>query len=449
MNRNPIDNGIDFAKKNPTILYSIFLIIVITAIIFFNSYYSLRKFEDGTDKLLQSKALLGGEVFNIFVSDFFADKSSLEHKIKEIEDIDSEIKDISIFKKNSQDSSFEVLATTTDSSLIEDDKYQTLYAILWSKEQAIASLDNDENGRFWNIADIIRDRDGNKIGISLFRLSLSAHDKFSQDIINSVYFVTIFSLVIVLLIIINHARLFKYELKATKLEEIDKMKDDFISMASHELKSPLTAIKGYADLINDGLNDYNPGKKKEYLRYINNIGISVTRLRDLVEDILEVSRLEQNRLPIESEEVNLVKVVRQLVDEMKIDADNKKLEIINSVRDLSDAKADKDRVKQILVNLISNSIKYTPSGKIEIKGKKDDKFVYITVADTGLGMSSESMSKLFTKFYRISTDKTSGISGTGLGLWISKEIAMKMGGDLSVESIEGVGSHFTLKLKKV
>ncbi|HBP00749.1 MAG: PAS/PAC sensor hybrid histidine kinase [Candidatus Moranbacteria bacterium GW2011_GWE1_49_15] len=445
---NLIKRGVDFTKKNPTILYSLVLIVAVTAIIFFNSYYSLRKFESSTDKLLQSKALLAGNVLKTFGSDLVDERENLQAKIDAIKEQDSEIKDIAILKPGEEGGAFSVVASTAGSDNVESQS--TLYAILWSEGEAIAFLDHDEQGRFWNVGDVIRDMDGKKTGIALFRLSLSEHDRFVQSIIDRVYFVALASLVVVLLLVVNHARLFKYELKATKLEEIDKMKDDFISMASHELKSPLTAIRGYIGLLNDNLQGKpDSDEAKNQRRYLENMDISATRLRDLVEDLLEVSKLEQNRLPIRPEDMDLTAIVQGSVNEMGVSAQQKKLQLVNGVKKNLRVSADPERVKQILVNLLSNAIKYTPEGKVEIKSKQDDKFVYVTVADTGLGMSAENMKKLFSKFYRVKSEETSKISGTGLGLWISKEIALKMGGDLTVESIEGVGSHFTLKLRKV
>jgi signal transduction histidine kinase len=166
-----------------------------------------------------------------------------------------------------------------------------------------------------------------------------------------------------------------------------------------------------------------------------------------VEDLLDVSRIEQNRLPINCVSLNVETIVLEIVDEMKslLKPD---LILKNSLKDISSVSADSERMKQILVNLISNAIKYTPKGNVEILSKEDDKFVYLTVSDTGIGLSAENMKNLFSKFYRVKNEKTEKISGTGLGLWISREIARKMGGDIEVESIENVGSHFTLKLKK-
>jgi signal transduction histidine kinase len=286
--------------------------------------------------------------------------------------------------------------------------------------------------------------------ILLLKLSLAENDALVQKTIFQVYLLSIGAMLIVLLLVFNHIRLFAFEVKAKKLEEIDKMKDDFISMASHELKSPLTAIRGYVELLADITKEEGAktGKEAQQQKYLTNIDISVNRLRTLVEDLLDVSRIEQNRIPFEYREIDLAELVHAIAEEMKILANEKGLEMKESVAPLSKISVDPERLKQIVVNLISNAIKYTPKGTVEIQIKEDEKNVFLIVADTGLGISAENMKKLFSKFYRVETEHTMGISGTGLGLWIAREIAQKMGGDLKVESIEGVGSHFTLSLKK-
>jgi len=206
----------------------------------------------------------------------------------------------------------------------------------------------------------------------------------------------------------------------------------------------LTALRGYIGLMTDGSAISEEDRK----HYFDNMNLSVQRLHDLVEDLLDVSRIEQNRVPIENKSIQLQPIVTQFVDEMKISASSKNIELINNTGVVPIAYCDPDRVKQIVVNLLSNAIKYTQKGKIEITSKSDREFIYIIFADTGIGMSAEQAKNLFEKFYRISSDKTKDISGTGLGLWISRQLARKMRGDITVESIEGVGSHFTLKLPR-
>jgi two-component system phosphate regulon sensor histidine kinase PhoR len=218
-------------------------------------------------------------------------------------------------------------------------------------------------------------------------------------------------------------------------------------MASHELKSPLTSIKGYIEILKEKIK--NDEKSKDDALILKNIDSSVSRLNDLVTDLLEVSRLEQNRLPVKIENIDLNKVISDSIAELSVNAKNKKLDLVYLKTDKAiNVMADEKRVKQILVNLLSNAIKYTPQGKVEIILKEGSNKILVTIADTGLGISAKNMKNLFSKFYRVQTSETAKISGTGLGLWISREIARKMEGELTVESIEGVGSHFTLELKK-
>jgi signal transduction histidine kinase len=296
----------------------------------------------------------------------------------------------------------------------------------------------------------IRAEDGTVKGVLLLKLSLAENDALVGKTIFQVYLLSLGAVFIVLLLVFNHIRLFAFEIKAKKLEEIDKMKDDFISMASHELKSPLTAISGYVELLTDTLATEEGllENKNQQKKYLNNIDISANRLKTLVEDLLDVSRIQQNRMPIVLEEVDLSKLVLELANEMKILASEKGLELKQNISEVAKVSVDPERLKQIVVNLLSNAIKYTPQGSVEIQIKEDEKNVFLVVADTGLGISAKNLEKLFSKFYRVKTENTAGISGTGLGLWIAREIAQKMGGDLTVESIEGVGSHFTLSLKK-
>ena len=227
-----------------------------------------------------------------------------------------------------------------------------------------------------------------------------------------------------------------------KLKEVDAMKDNLISMTSHELRSPLTAIKGYLDLLEEKTRHLDDEAKK----YFTNIAFSVDRLNALVKDILEVSRLEGNRVPLNIVTFDPHEIIVQSVEELRSQAMTKQLDLAIASEEAGLVRADVDRVREILINLIGNAIKYTPQGTIRVGTRIKKKEYLITVADTGIGLSAEEQGKLFQKFSRIQNEKTSAIVGTGLGLWITLELARKMQGTITVESIEGVGSHFTLHL---
>ena len=446
--RQIISRATDFIRKNPSIMYSLVLIVAITAILFGNTYYALNRFQIITDELLHSKAMIAEDAIRLFASDYSENYDTLNERFSELVAKDEEIRSISILKPlPDNDGFFRVVAADSKESLNQESN-ETLFSLLWNSDRPFAFIGHDEEGRFWNVGSLIKDAGGQKKGIILFQLSLKSHDDFVQNAITRVYVLTLVSMVIVLLLILNHVKIFGYAVRAAHLEEVDKMKDDFISMASHELKSPLTAIHGYVDLMKDQIAERGAGGNDEHKHYVEQIEFSVKRLKDLVDDLLEVSRLQQNRIPISFQDVSVDEIVTKVIEEMKIMADEKGLLIINEIPSLPMVSADPERVRQIIINLVSNAIKYTPKGKIMFKGKEENNIVQVTVADTGLGMSAESMEGLFSRFYRIRNQQTAAISGTGLGLWISRELACKMRGDLTVESIEGIGTHFTLKLNK-
>src|SRR3989338_1278364 len=451
MLKGTFEKGLQFTKRNPEIFYSLFLIAAVTGALFFNSYYSLQKFQATSDALLKSKAGLAENIFRILGSDILKNTTLLQGKLDQIKEENSDVTDVAVFTRATDEAPF-IVAASTDHGVVGSVVEETAlpYLIAWQDARIVPAFLTNENGkRYWNVVKKVTDADGRGLGLVLFQLSLEEHDAFVRRAILQVYGVAILSLIFVLLLLMNHMRFFRYALRAAKLEEVDRMKDDFISMASHELKTPLTVLRGYVDLLRDAtLKPRAVEGEKQAAEYLESMDASIVRLDNLVEDILNVSRLEQNRLPIELQAVDTAVLLGALAKEFSLLAKNKGLTFRYEPQAVAPVTADPERLKQILVNLLGNAVKYTPAGNVELSAKETDDAVIVTVADTGLGISAPSLEHLFSKFYRIKTDQTAKISGSGLGLWISREIACKMGGDMTAESIEGVGSHFRLRLKK-
>lgn len=450
-----LSNGIKFVKENQTMVSSLLLIFVVVGALFLNSYVTLNRFQENMDRTLRGKAVMAENIIEVAALQYLSgpslDINALKEKLGKIKQEDDEITSLQLFVKSDQGEQYvSVFGGEGDAFGGEQEKIisENAKKFALSVDDAFAFLSSEDGIRHWNVVKSIKDESGQNLGILSMKLSLEENDELVKKTIFRVYLLSIGAVVIVLLLILNHMRLFSYEVKAKKLEEIDKMKDDFISMASHELKAPLTAISGYMELLSDSMKEAKKDRMILTDKYISNINISVKRLKELVEDLLDVSRIEQNRIPIEIKDIPLKSLVNEMSEGILVSAEQKGIELINNFNIRSSAMADPERVKQIVVNLLSNAIKYTPKGKVEIQGKEDDQWIYLTVADTGLGISSENMKNLFSKFFRVRNRETADITGTGLGLWIAREIAQKMEGDLTVESIEGVGSHFTLKLKK-
>lgn len=232
------------------------------------------------------------------------------------------------------------------------------------------------------------------------------------------------------------------------LKENRKLRDEFVFIAAHELRTPVTAIRGYLSMV----LDENFGKiKDEVKKALSTVERANNRLVQLVQDLLQVARSEAGKLKIDLKEVNIKNTVNSIVEQLKSLSDQKGISVeYKELGKETIVLADEDKLSEVLVNVIGNAIKYTlGSGSIEVYHEIDnDKKLLIThVKDHGMGMKKEDMEKLFSKFYRIQTDETSHIEGTGLGLFICKEIIERMGGKIWVDSEIGKGSIFSFSLK--
>jgi signal transduction histidine kinase len=211
-------------------------------------------------------------------------------------------------------------------------------------------------------------------------------------------------------------------------------------MASHELRTPLSIIRGYVEFIQTA-----PNLTEETKGYATKIDVSARDLDLLVGDILDVNKIEQGRMSFKFEVINPFEIIDNIVSSLVLPAKDKGLLVSFNASDANkEAKisVDRERLKQVLVNIIGNAVKYTKTGEVKVTQYVEDRKLYIRVSDTGVGMSADEQKRLFEKFYRIRTKETEDIRGTGLGLWITGQIIKEMKGSISVESIKGVGSHF-------
>ncbi|MCB0208197.1 MAG: GAF domain-containing protein [Anaerolineae bacterium] len=226
--------------------------------------------------------------------------------------------------------------------------------------------------------------------------------------------------------------------------EIDRLKNEFISSVSHELRTPMTSIKGYADLLLSGnakIGELNPMQT----RFVQVIQSNTNRLTELVNDILEISRIETGRVKLEFEVINLVEVVNEVAISFEGQMVQKVMNLyLNLPNALPPVYADRARLTQILVNLIGNAWQYTPeSGNIEVQAKIVDQFVQIDVVDDGIGIVEQDQQYLFERFFRSERTEVQVVDGTGLGLSITKSFVEMLGGQIWVESEIDVGSTFS------
>lgn len=234
----------------------------------------------------------------------------------------------------------------------------------------------------------------------------------------------------------------------TKEKEIDKAKTEFVSLASHQLRTPLSTVSWYSEMLLAGdVGEVTPEQKK----YLEEIYRGNQRMVDLVNTLLDVSRIELGTFIMESKPIDIVKLAQSVIEEHKLQIREKRIRFSNSFgKNIQNIQADPKILRMVVQNLLSNAIKYTPEGgKVEfsISLKKDEKKnVLLKISDTGYGIPKDQQSKIFTKLFRADNVIGKDTEGTGLGLYIAKSIVEQSGGKIWFESSENKGTVFYVQL---
>ncbi|GAA4647292.1 hypothetical protein GCM10023115_52540 [Pontixanthobacter gangjinensis] len=233
-----------------------------------------------------------------------------------------------------------------------------------------------------------------------------------------------------------------------KLKEDEKRQEDFLKLVSHELKTPITSIKGYIQLLLASLPDDNRDTEKRLpiKPYLNRVETQVERLIRLLSEMLDLSKIEQNELELKIEKFNLNSHVREILEDLKYSNRNVQLEL---EEDFScEVHADKDRIGQVIINFVTNALKYSPdSNRVQLKIFEPEKgHVAVSVKDFGIGINEKEQNQIFKRFYRISGNKDDTYEGFGIGLYLSNEIIERHNGKIFVKSELGKGSEFTFTI---
>lgn len=230
-----------------------------------------------------------------------------------------------------------------------------------------------------------------------------------------------------------------------QLKHIDEVKDEFMSMASHQLRTPLTSIKGYLSMVLDGdMGKISPQQEKVLLEAFN----SSERMVHLIADFLNVSRLQTGKFVIEKSVIDFNALVEQEVEDLTVMAKGRKLELVLQVPKAKlFINADRVKLREVITNFVDNAIFYSrPATKIVIKVRQDGGALLFTVADTGIGVPKKEQSKLFGKFFRATNARKQRPDGTGVGLYLARKVVMAHGGKVLFESVEGKGSVFGFRI---
>jgi signal transduction histidine kinase len=227
-----------------------------------------------------------------------------------------------------------------------------------------------------------------------------------------------------------------------KLKELDQLKSMFIASMSHELRTPLNSIIGFTGLILQGISGKINQEAREDLQIVYD---SSKHLLSLINDVIDISKIESEQMEVYFEELKLDEVLKDVVTMVSKDVEGKKLEIKFDSPEGFSIISDRKRLFQCVLNLMSNAVKFTEHGSIELSAVKKTGILEISVRDTGIGIKKKDLPKLFISFTRLDSPLKEKTSGTGLGLYLTKKImTTAFNGDIKVESHYGKGSAFTL-----
>jgi two-component system phosphate regulon sensor histidine kinase PhoR len=229
----------------------------------------------------------------------------------------------------------------------------------------------------------------------------------------------------------------------TQIERLERVRQEFLVNVSHELRTPLASITAYVETLLDGALD----DPENSLRFLHTIQRNALRMRDLVNDVAELSAIESGAVKLNREQIGLRRVVAEVFNGLAHRGARHGIDLRNRVDESFVVIADPIRLEQILTNLIDNAIKFNlPGGEVSVSATTEGKHDVICVRDTGPGISAEHLPRIFERFYRIDKARSRDAGGTGLGLAIVKHLARAHGGEASVKSEAGVGSEFTIRL---
>lgn len=428
-------------NPNRQLFYGIALVIIVPLLVVLNSLVLVRQFNEILTREQHRQAILIGQITESLISEKIDDPNSLQSLIQETVLNNSELTDL-IISKPTEDGL--VIWASTNRSRIGVVEENTAAVVAIKNKRSVAQRVAEGTKQYWEIQYPVTNATQEVVALITMHLSTATIDSESGNLIFQSFMMLALIVLVIILLLASNTRLFQYTILYKRLQEIDKAKDDFISIASHELRTPITAMRNYFSLLLDGTFGKLSKKTKESVIMMNE---NALRLSNLVEDLLNVSRLQQGRISITPEEFDVVPLVRDVIASLQSTAQEKCLELcFDGEKGPFIVIADPVRLRQVLVNIIGNGLKYTNKGSVKTSVESDNRRVIIKIKDTGIGISAEDQHRLFEKFYRVINRKTQNIIGTGLGLWLSREMLMLMSGKVFIESIENVGTQVSISL---
>ncbi len=437
-----VTRGGGYVGRHPQLVMTFVLVLIVPLAFLLSGQQFLNAARENQERLEKDRIGLLHDVFTSFIHAASYDPALIQLELKKlaVENLDIVSFNIAVEEQGS----IKIIAsldTTTIGTTIENElPYRIAYT---NPNESLITPFAAHGVRYWQSMKLVHGVDGETYFISTETSLLHIDTLFASRIMTAYYW--LFGIiVIVLFLIIRHVRLIDYAYLYQETKRASETKDMFTNMVAHELRAPLTAIRGYASLIRE--------KKQidsETRTQASRIESSAERLVTIVSDLLDIARLQSGKMNIVKKDTDVGSVIAGVVEAIQISAHEKNIVItaegINAEVLIT---TDEKRLFQILTNVMSNAIKYTERGSIVVALESRSDRIEIRVKDTGMGISAENQKKLFAPFYRVNSKEVEQVTGTGLGMWITKELVELMGGSIGVESIKGVGTQVVLTLPR-
>jgi signal transduction histidine kinase len=435
-----IQRGIEHIAKHPELAMTIFLVLFIPASFLVSGQQFLTAARSNQERLELDRIGMMHDVFSAYMTAVDFDTERLQ---EEIFNLKSDNPDITAFRiAHDEGRDIRIVASLSDAEIgslaVDADAYR--YAYTNPDETFI--LPYAKGGiRYWQSYKLV-EKEGFPTHYLYIETSLEHIDTLFAARIMSAYYWLIVLLVIIIYLLIRHVRLIDYAYLYRETKKANEMKDLFTNMIAHELRAPLTAMRGYASMIRER-GTIDDTTRKNAIEIENASG----RLVTIVSDLLDIARLQSGKMHIEKTTVHLTGLIHSVVEALKPSADEKNITLkVDDAHRSVEVSADEKRLFQVFTNILSNAIKYTNDGSITISIAEIHERVEVRVKDTGMGISSENQKKMFAPFFRVEGDETASITGTGLGMWVTKQLVELMDGSIGIESIKGIGTHVVVTL---
>lgn len=434
--------GYGYIRNHPQLLMTVMLIVIIPVAFIVSSQQFLVAAHDNQERLEKDRIGIMHDLFASFIVATNFDSETIQKEIEHIVSLNPDITQFILAREDGSD--IRIIAsndTALRSTIVQNPQFFRLSNT--NPDESIISPFAHEGVRYWQSIRLVHNSEQNDYYIYL-ETSLERIDSLFAARIRSAYIWLFALLTVVLILVVRHVRLIDYAYLYSETKKANEMKDMFTNMIAHELRAPLTAMRGYASMIRER-NDIH----EEIRAHANKIEDAAGRLVLIVSDLLDVARIHSGKLSITKTNTDVQKVVSAVLEIMQSVAKEKNITLLQEGMSASlYLNIDEKRLYQALTNLVSNSLKYTNTGSIAVSVEDRSDRIEIRVMDTGMGISADNQKNLFAPFFRVGSAEVDQTVGTGLGMWITKQLIELMNGSIGVESIKGVGTHIVLTLPK-